>query len=101
LLHRKRGSFYLLAQDIRVCSLAYRRFVAGLERLWYVMTFEGPDGFGRDMTWEEQDLIMPWDEVMSPYGVNHIARLGKPMWRIQYEALLKFLREQGVVYDSD
>ncbi|CAE6422577.1 unnamed protein product [Rhizoctonia solani] len=101
LLHRKRGSFYLLARDIRVYTQAYRQFVAGLEKLWHIMTFGGSDGFGRDMTWEEQDLIMPWDEMMSPSGVNHIVRLGKHMWRIQYEALLKFLKEQGVIYDDE
>ncbi|CAE6537077.1 unnamed protein product [Rhizoctonia solani] len=101
LLHIKRGSFYLLAQGIRTYTLAYRQFVAGLEKLWHIMTFGGPRGFGREMTWDEQDLITPWDNVMSPIGVNHIARLGNPMWEIQYKALLKFLKEQGVVYDSD
>ncbi|CUA76129.1 hypothetical protein RSOLAG22IIIB_12057 [Rhizoctonia solani] len=100
-LHIKRGSFYLLARDIRTHTRAYRQFVAGLEQLWHIMTFGGPHGFGRDMTWDEQDLITPWDDVMSPAGVNHIARLGKLMWEIQYKALLKFLKEQGVVYDSD
>ncbi|CAE7176659.1 unnamed protein product [Rhizoctonia solani] len=101
ILHVKRGSFYLLARGIRTHTSAYRRLVAGLEKLWHVMTFGGPHGFGRDMTWDEQDLITPWDEVMSPAGVDNIARLGKPMWEIQYKALLKFLKERGVVYDSD
>ncbi|KAH7333752.1 hypothetical protein B0J17DRAFT_603092 [Rhizoctonia solani] len=100
-LHAKRGSFYLLVRDIRVHTFAYRKLVAGLEKLWHTMTFGGPHGFGRDIHWDEQDLITPWEEVMSPTGVNHIARLGKPMWEIQHRALLKFLKEQGVVYDSD
>ncbi|KDN36450.1 hypothetical protein RSAG8_10842, partial [Rhizoctonia solani AG-8 WAC10335] len=100
-LHAKRGSFYLLARDIRTHTLAYRRFVAGLEKLWHTMTFGGPHEFGREMSWNEGDLIESWEYVMSPAGVNHIARLGKPMWEIQYKALLKFLKEQGVVYDFD
>ncbi|CAE6447509.1 unnamed protein product [Rhizoctonia solani] len=100
LLHRKRGSFYLLAKSIRTHTLSYRRLVAGLEKLWHTMTFGGPHGFGRDITWDEQDLISPWDEVMKPTGVDHIARLGKPMWEIQYNALLKFLKEQGVICDD-
>ncbi|CEL58572.1 hypothetical protein RSOLAG1IB_08648 [Rhizoctonia solani AG-1 IB] len=100
LLHRKRGSFYLLAKGIRTHTLSYRRLVAGLEKLWHVMTFGGPGGFGRDMTWDEQDLITPWDEVMKPAGLDHIARLGRPMWKIQYDGLLKFLKEKGVVYDD-
>ncbi|KAJ1300566.1 hypothetical protein OPQ81_002220 [Rhizoctonia solani] len=101
LLHVKRGSFYLLARDIRTHTLSYRHLIAGLEKLWHIMTFGGPHGFGRDMTWEEQDLITPWDEVMSPTGVNHIARFGRPMWEIQYKALLKFLKYQGIIYDDN
>ncbi|KAF8679741.1 FtsJ-like methyltransferase [Rhizoctonia solani] len=100
LLHRKRGSFYLLSKGIKTHTSAYRLLVDGLQNLWYIMTFGGPQGFGRDMTWDEQDLITSWDEVMKPAGVNHIARLGKPMWNIQYYALLKFLKEQGVIYDD-
>ncbi|CAE6487865.1 unnamed protein product [Rhizoctonia solani] len=95
-LHVKRGTFYLLARDIGAHTHVYREFVTGLEKLWYIMTFGGPDGFGRDITWQEQDLITPWGEVVSPAGLNHIARLGKPMWEIQYRALLKFLKKQGV-----
>jgi hypothetical protein len=100
-LHRKRGSFYLLARGVRVHTPECRRFVAGLQKLWCVMTFGGEKGYGREITWAEQDLITPWDMVMSPTGVNHIARLGRHMWRLQYEALHKFLLSQGIEINVD
>ncbi|CAE6421822.1 unnamed protein product [Rhizoctonia solani] len=93
LLHASRGSFYLLARDIRVGTPAYRRFVAGLEGLWHNMAFSGARGLGRDVTWAEQNLITAWDEVMAPVGVDHISRLGRPMWEVQHGALLKPLTE--------
>ncbi|KAB5590457.1 hypothetical protein CTheo_6094 [Ceratobasidium theobromae] len=50
MIHRKRGTFYLLAREIWVHSFEYRRFVAGLQKLWCIMTFGGNKGYGRD-TW--------------------------------------------------
>ncbi|QRV82064.1 ribosomal RNA large subunit methyltransferase J [Ceratobasidium sp. AG-Ba] len=68
-IHVYRGSFYVSVQGVRTESDEYDQLLKGLERLWYVMTFEGRDGYGRDITWEEQDSVMPWTDVMSPHGI--------------------------------
>ncbi|KAB5588888.1 hypothetical protein CTheo_7674 [Ceratobasidium theobromae] len=101
MIHRKRGTFYLLARGIRVYSFEYRRFVAGLQKLWCIMTFGGDKGYGRDIKWVEQDLITPWKTVLSPNGVNKIAQLGVHMWRIQFGGLLKFLLNLGIEVHVD
>jgi hypothetical protein len=103
LIHKKLETFYLLAEGIRIDTSEYRKLVDGLEKLWYVMTFGGQGGFGREITWVEQELIIPWEEVVSPNGVKQIARLGEEVWRIQYKALQKFLhaQSQGIEIDID
>jgi hypothetical protein len=100
-VHKTRGTFYLLARGVRVDTSEYRKLIHGLVKLWCVMTFDGEKGHGRDITWEEQDLITPWKEVLSPNGVNQIAQLGQEIWKIQHNALHKFLQSKGIEIDSD
>lgn len=95
-LHVNRGSFYVLVQGVRTHSVEFRELVVGLERLWYVMSFEGEMGYGRMMEWEEGDVITSWEDVMSPHGLGNIVRLGTRMWQIQRDALGKWLQFKGV-----
>ncbi|KAG8746252.1 hypothetical protein FRC10_005501 [Ceratobasidium sp. 414] len=95
-LHVNRGTFYVLAQGVRTLSPEYRELVTGLEQLWHIMTFQGNGGYGREITWVEQDHVIPWTEVMSPRGVLCIVRLGTKMWQIQRDALRGWLEWKGV-----
>ncbi|KAG8723908.1 hypothetical protein FRC09_001240 [Ceratobasidium sp. 395] len=96
IIHSSRGSFYVLAQGVRTGSQEFKELVAGLERLWCVLNFEGRDGLGREITWEEQDCVTPWNEVMSPRGVLCIVRLGTKVWQIQRDGLRELLKWKGV-----
>ncbi|KAG8755904.1 hypothetical protein FRC12_010742 [Ceratobasidium sp. 428] len=94
-IHRSRASFYVLAQGVRTSCKEYTELVSGLERLWYILNFEG-EGYGREITWEEQDNVTPWNEVMSPLGVLCIVRLGTKVWQTQRDGLRQFLEWKGV-----
>ncbi|KAG8710156.1 hypothetical protein FRC08_017539 [Ceratobasidium sp. 394] len=95
-LHVNRGTFYVVVQGVQTSCAEYEELVSGLERLWYVMTFEGNEGYGRDITWAEQDYVVRWTEVMSPRGVVCVVRLGTRIWQIQRDALREFLKWKGV-----
>ncbi|CAE6505261.1 unnamed protein product [Rhizoctonia solani] len=95
-LHAIRGTFYVIAQQISVDSTGYQTLVESLERLWYAMSFDGEAGYGRAITWEEEDMIIDWEEVMSERGLDKLARLGSEVWRIQCNALRKMLNARGV-----
>ncbi|KAG9079088.1 hypothetical protein FRC06_007959 [Ceratobasidium sp. 370] len=95
-LHASRGTFYVLAQGVRTSGEEYEKLVSGLEQLWYIMTFHGNEGYGREITWGEQDHVMLWTEVMSPRGVLCIVRLGTGVWQIQRDGLRALLEWKGV-----
>ncbi|KAG8692842.1 hypothetical protein FRC08_009504 [Ceratobasidium sp. 394] len=95
-LHANRGTFYVLAQGIQTSSVEYKELASGLEQLWHIMTFEGNEGYGKDITWAEQDHVMRWAEVTSPDGMTCIVRLGTRVWQIQRDALKGFLKWKGV-----
>ncbi|KAG8723848.1 hypothetical protein FRC09_001491 [Ceratobasidium sp. 395] len=94
-VHASQASFYVLAQGVRTASEEYKELIVGLERLWHIMNFEG-EGYGRDITWAEQDNVTPWDEVTSPRGVLCIVRLGTRVWQIQRDGLRQLLAWKGV-----
>ncbi|CAE6412829.1 unnamed protein product, partial [Rhizoctonia solani] len=62
-VHAQSGLFYLHAQTVRNDTPAYRKLKDNLERLWYRIH----STHTRDPTWDEQDLITPWDQEI-PYG---------------------------------
>ncbi|KAJ1302111.1 hypothetical protein OPQ81_000942 [Rhizoctonia solani] len=95
-LHAIRGTFYVIAQQVSTNSTDYQSLVESLEKLWYIMSFEGEAGYGREITWEEEDMITNWGEVMSESGLENIARLGAEVWRIQYNALRKMFHARGI-----
>ncbi|KAF8601685.1 hypothetical protein BDV93DRAFT_495511 [Ceratobasidium sp. AG-I] len=95
-LHANRSTFYVVAKGIRTSSPEFQGLVAGLEKLWYIMSFEGETGHGRDITWEEHECITPWEDVMSPKGLSKTARFGNRIWQIQRDALRRSLERQGV-----
>ncbi|QRV82081.1 FtsJ-like methyltransferase [Ceratobasidium sp. AG-Ba] len=95
-VHAIRGTFYAIAQHIQVDSDEFRELVDTLEKLWYTMSFEGENGYGRPMTLEEEDYITSWDDLMSEEGQANIVRLGVRIWEIQRDALRKFLSSRGV-----
>ncbi|KAB5593112.1 hypothetical protein CTheo_3414 [Ceratobasidium theobromae] len=96
-LNKRLETFYLLAQGIRINTSEYRKLVDALEKLWYWMTFGGEGGVGRNITWEEQEMITSWEEVMSEGGINQIVRLGIKVWEIQCCALYGFLKSEGIL----
>ncbi|CAE6467984.1 unnamed protein product [Rhizoctonia solani] len=92
-----RSYFYVLAQRVDPQSIEFKKLVAALERLWYMMTFEGENGYGRDIGSEDEELITTDEEMLSEKGLSMIVQLGKPIWEIQYAALCYFLTNRGVV----
>ncbi|KAF8682801.1 FtsJ-like methyltransferase [Rhizoctonia solani] len=100
-IHRHRPNFYALATGIQTNSSQYTSLVHSLKKLWWTMTFGGEGGQGRDVTWTEKEMIAPWDDVMSEAGLALIIRLGNPVWRIQFNALLRTLQAQGMEIDID
>ncbi|CUA77826.1 hypothetical protein RSOLAG22IIIB_06811 [Rhizoctonia solani] len=95
-LHAIRGTFYVIAQQVSTDSEDYQTLVQSLERLWYTMSFEGEAGYGREITWEEEDKIINWAEVTGESGLDKLARLGAEVWRIQCNALRKMLNARGI-----
>lgn len=95
-VHSIRTSFYVIAQKVSTDTEEYRVLVHSLEKLWYIMSFEGENGYGRAVNWEEEEGITPWGDVMSEDGIDTIARLGNPVWSTQSSALRKFLHAKGV-----
>ncbi|QRW23417.1 FtsJ-like methyltransferase [Rhizoctonia solani] len=92
-----RSYFYVLAQRVNRQSSEFRNLVVALERLWYIMTFEGENGYGRDIGAEDEELITTDEEILSEEGLSTIVQLGTPIWAIQYDALCYFLTNRGVV----
>ncbi|KAF8699827.1 FtsJ-like methyltransferase, partial [Rhizoctonia solani] len=95
-LHAIRGTFYVIAQQISIKSTNYRILVESLERLWYNMSFEGETGYGRAITWEEENTILNWDEVVSEGGLDKLARFGAEVWGVQCNALRRMLHARGI-----
>lgn len=92
-----RSYFYVLAQRIDPKSEEYHKLVSALERLWYIMTFEGEEGYGRDIGAEDEELITTDAEMTSEQGLSVLVQLGTPVWTIQYDALCWFLTNRGVI----
>ncbi|CAE6405053.1 unnamed protein product [Rhizoctonia solani] len=95
-LHAIRGTFYVIAQQVSTDSADYQALVESLERIWYTMSFEGETGYGREITWEEEDTIINWADVVSEQGLDNLARLGTEVWRIQCGALRKMWQARGI-----
>ncbi|KAJ1302123.1 hypothetical protein OPQ81_000952 [Rhizoctonia solani] len=79
--------FYMHAQTIRVDTPAYWKLKDNLHRLWN----QTHTTHTRDPTWDEEDLITPWEEVMDESCMDLIAKLGNPLWGTQLKALNKAL----------
>ncbi|CEL63146.1 hypothetical protein RSOLAG1IB_05186 [Rhizoctonia solani AG-1 IB] len=100
-LHAIRGTFYVITQQISTSSASYRGLVESLERLWYIMSFEGEAGYGRAITWEEENTIIDWEEVVSNRGLDELTRFGIEVWRVQCNALRKMLHARGIGVGQD
>ncbi|CAE6514492.1 unnamed protein product [Rhizoctonia solani] len=100
-LHEIRPAFYLLALGIQTNASSYTTLVHALKKLWFIMTFSGESGQGRDITWTEKEMVTPWEDVMSQAGLALIARLGTHVWDVQSNALLRFLQSQRIQVDVD
>jgi len=92
-----RSYFYVLAQRVDRGTGEFRNLVIALERLWYLMTFEGEEGYGRDITPEDEDSITSEEDLTSEEGLLKIVQLGTPVWNIQHSALSYFLHKKGVI----
>lgn len=92
-----RSYFYALVQHVDRESSEFGKLVEALEKLWYVMTFEGDEGHGRDITNDDEAMITSEEELTSEEGLAKIVRLGTPVWEVQHTALYGFLSYQGVI----
>ncbi|ELU44331.1 FtsJ domain-containing protein [Rhizoctonia solani AG-1 IA] len=90
-----RSYFYVLAQRVNRQSSEFRNLVVALERLWYIMTFEGENGYGRDIGAEDEELITTDEEILSEEGLSTIVQLGTPIWAIQYDHIPDMLSRRS------
>ncbi|QRV82070.1 FtsJ-like methyltransferase [Ceratobasidium sp. AG-Ba] len=92
-----RSYFYVLIQKIDRRSEQFKKLIIALEKLWYTMTFEGEEGYGRDITEIDEATITSDEELMGEEGLSKVVQLGKPVWEIQCRALADFLRKSGAL----
>ncbi|KAH7334399.1 hypothetical protein B0J17DRAFT_770749 [Rhizoctonia solani] len=81
------GLFYLHARVVRTDTPAYRKLKDNLQRLWNRIHSTHTE----DPTWDEQDLISPWEEVMKKSNVDLVVKLGNPLWGTRLAALHRAL----------
>ncbi|CUA69661.1 hypothetical protein RSOLAG22IIIB_04039 [Rhizoctonia solani] len=87
------GKLYLHAEVVRNDTPAYRKLKDNLRRLWSRIQSTDTCTTMRDPSWNELDLITPWEEVMKPSNVDAIVKLGNPLWKAQLTALSKAVRQ--------
>lgn len=75
----------MIAQDVDVKSLAARAAVTEWKETWYQATFGGEYGTGVKQPEPEEGYVM---KVLQDFGPRLI-ELGRPLWKIQAEALAK------------
>ncbi|KAE8373882.1 hypothetical protein BDV26DRAFT_55331 [Aspergillus bertholletiae] len=82
--HAKRSSFYLLATNIRSNCLEAAMAVGEWKRLWDIATF------GTDETYHQarQQCSSQIHVILEEFGPT-LARMGRPVWNIQANALAK------------
>ncbi|KAH7345707.1 hypothetical protein B0J17DRAFT_713255 [Rhizoctonia solani] len=81
------GRFYLHAQMVRHNTPAYNKLKDNLKRLWNQIQ----STHTQDPTWDEEDLITPWGDVLEKSNMDLVVKLGNPLWGTQLTALYRAL----------
>ena len=81
--HADRGSFYLVAKDLKPESEAAKEAVEEWKRTWWTTTFESKDRVGDDETGDNEGLVQ---NVLDEFGEKFID-MARPVWKIQEDAL--------------
>ncbi|KAM4063759.1 ftsJ-like methyltransferase [Hirsutella rhossiliensis] len=89
--HAKRSSFYLVATDVRSRKPEALEAIAWWKRVWRVATFGSDDEYANVLNGEDVKA----EELLAEFGPE-LVRMGRPVWRIQAQALAKasFITEQ-------
>lgn len=100
-MHGNRGTFYAIAKGVGISDNWEKKeeYLYQFRRLWYEITFGGPNGQGRFLLADgEKDLnfIASYDQLRTGY-TERLAELSKDVWRIQAEALDHWFRRKGVL----
>ena len=84
-MHADRGSFYLVATNLKPESEAAKETIEGWKRTWWKSTFDVEDGMGNDEVMNDEELVR---SVLNEFGERFID-MSRPVWKIQEEALSK------------
>ncbi|KAH8808399.1 hypothetical protein F5884DRAFT_732738 [Xylogone sp. PMI_703] len=82
--HGARSSFYMVAKNIDPKHPAAKEALESWKEGWWTSTFGGEDGLGTVIEYPEAFV----GEVIEKFG-KRLALLGRPIWRIQADALSK------------
>lgn len=80
--HAIRSSFYVVAEQVQPQSIDALQAVATWKKNWYIATFGSDAEYLENRNESNRDV----DDVLSDFGPELI-RLGRPIWRIQNDAL--------------
>lgn len=97
-MHINRGTFYAVARGIGKGLKGPRLpdVLVEFRKLWVSLTFGGEEGFGRPMTVKDLDFLIGTDELCG-YHLDWLMKLGRPLWRVQKNALEGFYRRKGLI----
>lgn len=80
--HAKRSSFYMVAKNVESMHSEAVLAIKGWRKTWETATFGTDDEYRKHL--DESDLMV--EEVLEHFGPELI-RLGRPIWKVQAEAL--------------
>jgi peptidoglycan/xylan/chitin deacetylase (PgdA/CDA1 family) len=83
--HAIRSTFYLIAKNVEPNAEAARQAVEAWKEAWWNATFGGVEGVGASKIDIKDDYAQ---SVIDNFG-DELARLARPVWRIQADALSK------------
>ncbi|KAF8532279.1 hypothetical protein JB92DRAFT_3138453 [Gautieria morchelliformis] len=88
-LHGTRNSFYAVAMGVGGGGQEWKKkawYLENLKKVWWHMTYDGPNNEGRWLKEEDLDFITKFETLHGPY-LERLVKLGKGVWRAQGNAL--------------
>ncbi|KAF8532295.1 hypothetical protein JB92DRAFT_3104091 [Gautieria morchelliformis] len=104
-VHGTRNSFYAVAIGVGRGQEWEKRawYLKNLKKVWWHMTYDGPNNEGRWLKEEDLDFITKFETLHGPY-LERLVKLGKGAWRAQGNALRRTycrIREAAAQNETD
>ncbi|KAH8598986.1 hypothetical protein B0O99DRAFT_698290, partial [Bisporella sp. PMI_857] len=84
-IHAARSSFYLIAKNVNTKLKEFTSTLKILQEEYHEATFGGREGTGQDFSLSREEDVLA---LLETFG-DELARLGRPIWKIQADALAK------------